>query len=237
MPSKLSRKVAVVTGASKGLGAEIARQLASEGASVVVNYSTSRSGADKVVADITSKGGKAIAVQADVSKASDVKRLFAETKKAFGRLDVLVNNAGIYQFAPLEEITPEDFHKHFDLNVLGVILTTQEAVKLFGPDGGSIVNISSMASTESLPSCGVYAASKAAVNSLTRVFAAELGGRKIRVNTVACGPVATEAPSNSAIPTATFIKCTWQGRSSAALVNRTTSLRPSSISRRTIRSG
>ena len=178
MPSKLSGKVAVVTGASKGIGAEIARQLAAEGASVIVNYSSSRSGADKVVADITSKGGKAIAVQADVSKASDVKQLFAETKKTFGRLDVLVNNAGIYNFAPLDLITPEHFHKHFDLNVLGVILATQEAVKQFGPDGGSIVNLSSVVSTASLPGTGVYAASKAAVDALTRTFAAELGPRK-----------------------------------------------------------
>src|SRR5580700_9978513 len=165
MQSKLSGKVAVVTGASKGLGAEIARHLAAEGASVVVNYSSSRSGADKVVADITSKSGKAIAVQADVSKAPDVKRLFAETKKTFGRLDVLVNNAGIYNFAPLEQITPEHVQRHIDLNVLGLIFTTQEAVKQFGPNGGSIVNVSSVVSTASVPGMGAYAASKAAVNS------------------------------------------------------------------------
>src|SRR5258708_8830606 len=152
MPSKLSGKVAVVTGASKGLGAEIARQLAAEGASVVVNYASSRSGADRVVDDITSRDGKAIAVQADVSKPADVKRLFAETKKAFGRLHVLVNNAGIYNFAPLEQITPEHFQKHFELNVLGLILATQEAVKHFGPDGGTIVNLSSVVSTAFLRS-------------------------------------------------------------------------------------
>src|SRR5258708_10485920 len=146
MPSKLSGKVAIVTGASKGLGAEIARQLAAEGALVVVNYASSRSGADKVVDEIASRDGKAIAVQADVSKPADVKRLFAETKKAFGRLDVLVNNAGIYNFAPLEQITPEHFHKHFELNVLGLILATQEAVKHFGLDGGNIVNLSSVVS-------------------------------------------------------------------------------------------
>jgi len=192
MPSKLSGKVAVVTGASKGLGAEIARQLAGEGASVVVNYASSRAGADKVVSDITSKGGKAIAVQADVSKASDVKNLFAKTAEAFGRLDVLVNNAGIYNFAPLEQITPEHFQKHFDLNVLGLILATQEAVKRFGPEGGSIVNISSVVSEASLPATGVYSATKAAVNSLTRTFATELGPRKIRVNGVAPGAVVTE---------------------------------------------
>jgi 3-oxoacyl-[acyl-carrier protein] reductase len=157
MSSKLSGKVAVVTGASKGIGAEIARQLAAEGASVVVNYASSRSGADKVVNDITSRDGKAIAVQADVSKPADVKRLFAETKKAFGRLDVLVNNAGIYNFAPLEQITPEHFQKHFELNVLGLILATQEAIKHFEPEGGSIVNLSSVVSTAFLPGMGVSA--------------------------------------------------------------------------------
>jgi len=206
MPSKLSGKVAVVTGASKGLGAEISRQLAGEGASVVVNFSSSRSGADKVVADITSKGGKAIAVQADVSKASDVKELFAQTKKAFGRLNVLVNNAGIYNFAPLDLITPEQFHKHFDLNVLGLILATQEAVKQFAPDGGSIVNLSSVVSTASLPGMGVYAASKAAVDSLTRTFAAELGPRKIRVNAVNPGMVATEGNPEASDPNGAFAK-------------------------------
>jgi 3-oxoacyl-[acyl-carrier protein] reductase len=192
MASRLSGKVAVVTGASKGLGAEIARQLAAEGALVVVNYASSRSGADQVVSDITSKNGKAIAVQADVSKAPDVKRLFSETKKAFGRLDILVNNAGIYEFLPLEQITTEHFQRHFELNVLGLIFATQEAVKQFGPDGGSIVNISSVVSTASLPGAGVYAATKAAVDSLTRTFAAELGPRKIRVNAVAPGAVVTE---------------------------------------------
>jgi 3-oxoacyl-[acyl-carrier protein] reductase len=206
MPSKLSGKVAVVTGASKGLGAEIARQLAAEGASVVVNYASSRSGADKVVADIASKGGKAIAVQADVSKAGDVKQLFAEAKKAFGRLDVLVNNAGVYNFAPLEKITPEHFQKHFDLNVLGLILATQEAVKHFGPNGGSIVNLSSLVSTASFPGMGVYAASKAAVDSLTRTFAAELGPRKIRVNAVNPGAVVTEGNVEAGDPNGAFAK-------------------------------
>jgi 3-oxoacyl-[acyl-carrier protein] reductase len=198
--------VAVVTGASKGLGAEIARQLAAEGASVVVNYSTSRPGADKVVADITSNAGNAIAVQADVSRAPDVQRLFAETNRAFGRLDVLVNNAGIYHFAPLGQITPEHFHSHFELNVWGLILTTQEAAKRFGPDGGSIVNISSIASTASLPGAAVYAASKAAVNALTRTFAAELGPRKIRVNAVAPGAVATEGNVELSEPNGAFAK-------------------------------
>ncbi len=203
---KLSGKVAVVTGASKGIGAEIGRQLAAEGASVVINYASSRSDADKVVSDITSKGARAIAVQADASNASDVKNLFSETVKAFGRLDVLVNNAGIYKFALLERITPEEFHRHFDLNVLGLILTIQEAVKRFGPEGGSIINISTIASRVGLPGSGVYAASKAAVNSLTRTFAAELGPRKIRVNAVAPGAIVTEGNAELSDPNSDFYK-------------------------------
>jgi 3-oxoacyl-[acyl-carrier protein] reductase len=206
MPKKLQGKVAVVTGASKGLGAEISRQLAAEGAAVVVNYSSSLGGADKVVADIAATDGRAIALQADVSKPDEVKRLFAEAKKAFGRLDVLVNNAGIYNFVPLPEITPEHFHKHFDLNVLGLIMATQEAVKLFGPEGGSIVNISSVASTASLGGGSVYSATKAAVDSLTRTFAAELGARKIRVNGVAPGAVATEGAAEYTDPNGDFAK-------------------------------
>jgi 3-oxoacyl-[acyl-carrier protein] reductase len=206
MSSKLSGKVAVVTGASKGIGAGIARALAGEGASVAVNYASSRSDADKVVSEITSKGGKAIAVQGDVAKASDVRNLFAAAIKAFGRLDVLVNNAGVHNFAPLEQITPEHFHRHFDLNVLGPILTTQEAAKLLGPEGGSIINISSIASTASLPGAGVYSATKAALNSLTRTFAAELGRRKIRVNTVVCGAVVTEGNAELSNPNSDFYK-------------------------------
>src|SRR6476660_6588534 len=162
--SKLAGKVAVVTGASKGIGAAIAEHLAAEGASVVVNYASSKSGADAIVKRITQKEGKAVAVQADVSKAEDIQRLFAETKKAFGKLDILVNNAGIYEFAPLEAITAEHFHKHFDLNVLGLLLTTQEAIKHFGPAGGSIVNISSVAASLAPPTGSVYSATKAAVN-------------------------------------------------------------------------
>jgi 3-oxoacyl-[acyl-carrier protein] reductase len=192
MSNKLSGKVAVVTGASKGIGAEIAKHLAAEGASVVVNYASSKAGADKVVADITGKGGKAMAVQADVSKEADIKKLFAETKKAFGRLDVLVNNAGIYEFAPLEEITAENFNKQFGLNVLGLILTTQEAVKHFGATGGSIVNVSSIVGKLALPGATVYSASKAAVDSITRTLSAELGPKKIRVNAVSPGMVETE---------------------------------------------
>src|SRR6516165_1667254 len=151
MSQRLKGKVAVVTGASKGIGASIAKHLADEGAAVVVNYASSKEGADRVVAEITGKDGRAISVQADMSKQADIKRLFAETKKAFGRLDILVNNAGIYEFAPLENVTPALFHKMFDLNVLGLILACQEAVKHFGPGGGSIVNISSVASTIRMP--------------------------------------------------------------------------------------
>jgi 3-oxoacyl-[acyl-carrier protein] reductase len=189
---KLSDKVAIVTGASKGIGAAIAKRLAAEGASVVVNYSSSKTDGDNVVAEITASGGKAIAVQANASKQSDIERLFSETKKAFGRLDILVNNAGIYDGQPVGQITEENFHRHFNLNVLGVILTTQEALKHFGSEGGSIVNISSVVSTLSLAGTAVYNATKSAVDGLTRTFAKELGARKIRVNSVNPGPVETE---------------------------------------------
>ena len=206
MSAKLSGKVAVVTGASKGLGAEIARQLAAEGAAVVVNYASSKAGADKVVADITGKGGKAIAVQGDMSKQADVTRLFAESKKAYGRLDVLVNNAGIYKFVPLDQVTAEHFHQHFDLNVLGLILATQEAARHFGPAGGSVVNISSVVSTAALPGASVYSATKAAVDSLTRTMAAELGPKKIRVNAVNPGMVLTEGNAEAGDPNGDFAK-------------------------------
>ena len=152
MARKLDGKVAVVTGASKGIGAAIAEHLAAAGASVVVNYATSQRGADAVVERIRKAEGKAVAVQADVSKHADIRRLFAETKKAFGKLDILVNNAGVYEFAPLEAINPDHFHKLFDLNVLGLLLATQEAAKLFGPEGGSVVNISSVVATAAPPS-------------------------------------------------------------------------------------
>src|ERR1700756_450734 len=164
---KLQGKVAVVTGASKGIGAGIAKGLAAEGSSVVVNYASSKADADRVVADIKGAGGKAIAVQGDVAKSADVQRIFAETKKAFGRLDVLVNNAGVYQFAPLEEITEEHFHRHFNTNVLGLILATKEAVKHFGPEGGSVINIGSTATQITPPATAVYTATKGAVDAVT----------------------------------------------------------------------
>jgi 3-oxoacyl-[acyl-carrier protein] reductase len=204
--SKLKNKVAVVTGASKGIGAGIAKGLAAEGATVVVNYSTSKEGADRVVAEIAGKGGKAVAVQGDVSKASDVKRIFAETKKAFGRLDVLVNNAGVYQFAPLGEITEEQFHRQFNTNVLGLILASQEAAKLFGPEGGSIINIGSTASQLTPPATAVYTATKGAVDAVTHVLAKELGPRKIRVNSINPGMVETEGVHTSGIIGSDFQK-------------------------------
>src|SRR5450755_1371940 len=190
--NRLKGKVAVVTGASKGIGAAIAEHLAVEGALVVVNYASSKSGADAVIKRITQKEGKAVAVQADVSKPEDIQRLFAEAKKAFGKLDILVNNAGIYEFLPLEAITPEHFHKQFNLNVLGLLLTTQEAVKHFGPAGGNVINISSVVATAAPPQASVYSATKAAVDAITRSLAKELGPKKIRVNSVNPGMVETE---------------------------------------------
>ncbi|HTV05116.1 MAG TPA: glucose 1-dehydrogenase [Acidobacteriaceae bacterium] len=190
--SKLANKVAVVTGASKGIGAEIAKALAAQGASVVVNYASSKQGADKVVADISAKGGKAVAVQGDVAKSTDVQRIFAETKKAFGKLDVLVNNAGVYQFAPLEAVTEEQFRKQFDTNVLGLILATQEAAKYFGAEGGSVINIGSVVSRLTPPASVVYTATKSAVDAVTGVLAKELGPKKIRVNSINPGLTITE---------------------------------------------
>jgi len=190
--SELTGKVAIVTGASKGIGAGIAKGLAAAGAKVVVNYSSSKEGADRVVAEITGKGGKAIAVQGDVSKAADVQRLFATAKKAFGSLDVLVNNAGIYQFDPLESVTETEFHREFNTNVLGLILATQEAVKHFSPKGGSVINIGSVATSMTLPATVVYSATKGAVDTVTRVLAKELGPKNIRVNSINPGGVETE---------------------------------------------
>jgi 3-oxoacyl-[acyl-carrier protein] reductase len=207
MSGKLTGKVAVVTGASKGIGASIAQHLAAEGAAVVVNYASSKDGADRVVKDITGKGGKALAVQANLAKEPDIRRLFAETKKAFGRLDILVNNAGIYDFQPLENVTAEHFHKHFDLNVLGLILASQEAAKHFnGNGGGSIVNISSIAATVSPATASVYSATKAAVDAVTRSLAKELGPRNIRVNSINPGMVETEGVHATGISEGDFRK-------------------------------
>jgi 3-oxoacyl-[acyl-carrier protein] reductase len=189
---KLANKVAVVTGASKGIGADIAKALAAEGASVVVNYATSKAGADNVVTAITAKGGKAIAVQGDVSKQADITRLFAETKKAFGQLDILVNNAGVYAFAPLDQITEELFHNQFNLNVLGLLLTTKEAAKYFNGEGGSVINVSSAVTTLLPPGTSTYSATKAAVDAITVILSKELGPRNIRVNAINPGMIETE---------------------------------------------
>ena len=190
--TRLANKVAIVTGASRGIGASIARSLAAEGAAVVVNYASSKSHADNVVAEITARRGKAVAVQGDVSKAGDMERLFAEVRSMFGKLDVLVNNAGVYEFAPLDRISEVHFHRIFNTNVLGLLLATQEAAKLFGPDGGSVINIGSVVSRTTPPTSAVYTASKSAVDAITRVLARELGPRKIRVNSINAGLVETQ---------------------------------------------
>lgn len=203
---KLTGKVAVVTGASKGIGAGIATALAAEGAAVVVNYAASADGAERVVAAIVARGGKAVALQADVSRIEDVRRLFAETRERFGHVDVLVNNAGVYQFAPLEEVTEADFHRQFGINVLGTILSTQEAVKLFRPEGGSVINVSSVISQRASAGATVYAATKGAVDSVTRVLAVELAARGIRVNTLAPGATETEGVHSAGMMGSDFQK-------------------------------
>jgi len=206
MSQKLSGKVAVVTGASKGIGASIAQHLAAEGAAVVVNYATSKEGADRVVAEVERRGGRAVAVQADVARRADIQRLFAEAKRAFGRVDVLVNNAGVYEFAAIEQVTPEHFHKQFDLNVLGLILTTQEALRHLGPEGGSIINVSSIAATSTPPTASVYSATKAAVDAITRSLAKELGPRRVRVNAINPGMIETEGVHAAGLAESDFRK-------------------------------
>jgi 3-oxoacyl-[acyl-carrier protein] reductase len=203
--SKLTGKVAVVTGASKGIGASIAEYLGAAGASVVVNYSSSKAGADAVVAKIVGKGGKAIAVQGNVSKQEDIVKLFKETVAAYGKVDILVNNAGIYDFKPLEGITPEHFHSHFDLNVLGLLLTTQEAVK-YMPEGGSIINIGSIVGQMPVGQASVYSATKAAVDAITVSLSQELGPKKIRVNSLNPGMVNTEGYRSAGLAESDFRK-------------------------------
>ncbi|RRA48621.1 SDR family NAD(P)-dependent oxidoreductase [Acidipila sp. EB88] len=213
---KLTGKVAVVTGASKGIGAGIAVGLAAEGAAVVVNYASSREGADKVVRIITEKGGKAVAVQGNVEKAADVERVFAETEKTFGPANILVNNAGVYAFSPLETITEDSFHRHFNINVLGLLLASQAAAKHFGENGGSIINIGSVVSDIKPPNSAVYTGTKGAVDAITGVLAKELGPKKIRVNALNPGLVITEGTQASGIAGTEFeestIKTTPLGR-------------------------
>jgi len=206
MAKKLTGKVAIVTGASKGIGAAIAKSLAAEGAAVAVNYSTSKEGADRVVSEIKAGGGQAVAIQANVSKKKEIERLFAETKKAFGRLDILVNNAGVYEFAPLDSVTEEQFHKQFDLNVLGLVLASKEAAGYFGSDGGSIVNISSVVSTLAPANSAVYTGTKGAVDAVTKALAKELGPKKIRVNAINPGMVITEGLHSAGMSNGDFRK-------------------------------
>lgn len=189
---KLQGKVAIVTGASKGIGAAIAKAYAAEGAAVVVNYASSREGADRVVAEITGTGGKAVAVSGDVSKSADVASLFAATQKAFGKIDILVNNAGVYRFAPLEEVTEADYRRHFDTNVLGPLLTMREALKYFPAAGGAVINVSSVAAYSPTPTASVYSGTKGALDTITLVLAHELGARNIRVNSLNPGLIETE---------------------------------------------
>jgi 3-oxoacyl-[acyl-carrier protein] reductase len=225
---KLTNQVAVVTGASKGIGAGIAKALASEGASVVVNYASSKEGAEKVVKEITAKGGKAIAVQGDVSKQADITRLFAETKKAYGKLNILVNNAGVYQFSPLDAVTEESFHNMFNLNVLGLLLTTKEAVKLIGPEGGSIINVGSGISTLLPANTAVYSATKGAVDAITGVLAKELGPRKIRVNSINPGMIETEGVVSAGFAEGDFRK--WvETASSLGRIGQTDDISPTAV--------
>jgi 3-oxoacyl-[acyl-carrier protein] reductase len=204
--SKLAGKVAIVTGASKGIGASIAKRLGADGAAVVVNYASSKDGADKVVKEITEAGGKAVAVQGDVSRSTDVQRIFDESKKAFGPVDVLVNNAGVYHFQDVDSISEDQFHRQFNTNVLGIILTVQEAAKQFGPEGGSVINIGSVVSRKTVPNSAVYTATKHAVDGLTKTLALELGPRKIRVNSINPGGVDTEGVRDMGIIGSDFHK-------------------------------
>jgi 3-oxoacyl-[acyl-carrier protein] reductase len=206
MSGSLSGKVAIVTGASKGIGAAIAKGLAGAGASVVVNYASSKEGADRVVAEIRKAGGKAVAVHGNVAKAAEVKRLFVEADEAYGRLDILVNNAGVYAFLPLEDVTEVEFHREFDTNVLGPILATQQAVRRFGDEGGSVINISSVASTKGLANATVYGATKGALDQITRNHAVEFAPRRIRVNTIAPGGVETEGTHSAGVIGSDFEK-------------------------------
>ncbi len=225
---KLNGKVAVVTGASKGIGAGIAKQFAAEGASVVVNYASSKKDADKVVDEITESGGKAVAVQGNVAKKTEVERLFAAAEKAFGKIDILVNNAGVYEFLPLEEVSEQHFHRHFDTNVLGMLLATQEALKHFNPDGGSIINIGSLASSLTPPTAVVYNATKGAVDAITRTLAKELGPRKIRVNSINPGMVITDGVISAGFHESDFRKM-FEAQTPLGRVGQTDDIAPAAV--------
>ncbi|HEV2575832.1 MAG TPA: glucose 1-dehydrogenase [Acidobacteriaceae bacterium] len=202
--AKLTGKVAVVTGASKGIGAGIAKALGAAGASVVVNYASDKAGADRTVADITKSGGKAVAIGASVANSADIDKLFTETKKAFGKLDILVNNAGVYAFSPLEAVTEQEINRIFTTNVTGLLLTTKAAVPLFPAEGGSVINIGSVVSESTPPNSSVYTGTKGAVDAITRVLAKELGPKKIRVNAVNPGLTITEGAQSAGIPGSDF---------------------------------
>jgi 3-oxoacyl-[acyl-carrier protein] reductase len=225
---KLNGKVAVVTGASKGIGAGIAKQLAAEGAAVVVNYASSKSDADKVVDEIAKGGGKAVAIQGSVSKKADVEKLFSAAEKNFGKIDILVNNAGVYEFLPLEEVSEQHFHRHFDTNVLGILLVTQEALKHFNSNGGSIVNIGSLNSSLTPPTAVVYNATKGAVDAITGTLAKELGPRKIRVNSINPGMVITEGVVSGGFHESDFRKI-LESQTPLARVGQTDDIAPAAV--------
>lgn len=226
--SRLKDKVAIVTGASKGIGASIAKHLAQEGAAVVVNYASSKQGADSVVNEITGKGGKAVAIQADFSKPAEINRFFGEAKKAFGKLDILVNNAGIYAFSPIKEVSEDLFHKQFNLNVLGLILASRAAAEHFGPEGGSIINISSVVSSIAPPESVIYSATKGAVDTATRVLANELGPRKIRVNSINPGMVETEGTHSAGMIETDFRK-QLEGRTPLGRIGQVEDIAPAAV--------
>lgn len=204
--SKLTGKVAVITGASKGIGAAIAKQLARDGAQVVVNYASSRDGAEKVVSEIANAGGQAVAIGGSVANESDIQKLFAETTKVFGKVDILVNNAGVYAFSPLDQITAELYKQQYDINVLGLLLTTKAAIQHFPTEGGSVVNISSVVSTLAPPAASIYSSTKGAVDTITKSLAKELGPRHIRVNAVNPGFVVTEGTKSAGFAESEFEK-------------------------------
>ena len=225
---KLNGKVAIITGASKGIGAGIAKQFAAEGASVVVNYASAKQDADRVVDEISKRGGKAMAFQGNVARKSEVERLFAEAERAFGKIDILVNNAGVYEFVPLEDITEQHFHKHFDVNVLGMLLVTQESIKHFNADGGSIINIGSLAGSLTPPTAVVYNATKAAVDAITRTLAKELGPRKIRVNSINPGMVITDGVISAGFHESEFRK-SFESQTPLGRVGQTDDIAPAAV--------